>query len=167
MTEEDVSFSRYHSTGVSPYVSPPDYPEDDNFERLPNVETYSVESMPPYRSTYGTTGGEQHHEYRYSSVFGQRRLADPSDPYVAASPSMRRRLREYGTRPYSPDIEALSLEPPSGTRAASTLMATTLASSTSARTSQQQQQHTRMLSDEREESKSITETNVYDWRRSG
>lgn len=157
MTEEDVSFSRYHTT-TGPYISPPDYPEDDNFERLPNVETYSVESMPPYQSNYGTTG-EQRHEYRYSSVFGQRRLADPNDPYVVASPSMRRRFREYGTRPYSPDIEALSLEPPNGTRTSAMM---TMASSTTARTSQ----HTHMLSDEREESKSITETDVYDWRRS-
>lgn len=74
---------------------------------------------------------------------------------------MRRRLMEYGVRPYSPDIDALSLEPSSGFRNFSTQ------SYTQSEQQQEQVHQTRLHSylNEKEEIKSTTETDVYDWKR--
>lgn len=81
-----------------------------------------------------------------SSVFGTRRL---ENPYTSSGYSSRR-LYDYDIRPYSPDLDALSLEPSQSY----------LAYSGSIRRRNQFQ-----MAEEREEIKSTTETNVYDWKR--
>lgn len=146
-------------------VPKPDYPMEDDDEpkynhwasRLPDpqhYERYSADFTPITPAFAGTRRPSNRQRYTggntspTSSVFGTRRL---ENPYSSASPaSIRRRLFEYDIRPYSPDLDALSLEPSQ----------TYLAYSGSIRRRNQQFQN-----EEREEIKSTTETNVYDWKR--
>lgn len=172
VTEEDVSFSRYRvSTGQ--YVPPPDYPTDEqpsNWKsrtvdrpRKPYTPSNELSSIRP---AFSSRKPRQRIDPD-SSVFGQRHLADPYDPYVAASPFMRRRFIEYGSmrRPYSPDLDALSLEPSSGVRSRTLAYSSQLTSGTASQSVQRTRVQQQQRSEEREEIKSTTETDIYDWNR--
>lgn len=177
VTEEDVNFTRRRQLTASHFVPPPDYDSDDSEIRphwssnLADPSRYQTSEEPPITHAFvnGRRRARQHrprtinrdNDFPSSSVFGPRRLASPYNPYTAASPSMRRRLMEYGVRPYSPDIDALSLEPSSGFRNFSTQ------SYTQSEQQQEQVHQTRLHSylNEKEEIKSTTETDVYDWKR--
>ena len=175
VTEEDVSFSRHRLTS-SHYVPMPDYPIEEGEiipswsspKKLPDPKPYSHDDFSPLKPIFPSSRKPRQRiapeTHTTSSVFGQRHLANPYDPYKSASPSIRRRLMEYGQRPYSPDLDALSLEPSQSIRSKATFAYTSVGSTSSKH--QQQQQHARQrISDEHEEIKSTTETDIYDWKR--
>jgi len=180
VTEEDVNFSRRRVTSAH-FVPPPDYPTDDEplsrpvgphwASRLPDPKRYEIppRDYSPITPAFATTGRRPRQraapESTSSSVFGGRHLANPYLPYTAASPSVRRRLLEYGSgRPYSPDLDALSLEPSTTLRSQAAYL--TYSSSVGQQRQSQLQQSSQVhTTDEHEEIKSTTETDVYDWKR--
>lgn len=199
VTEEDVNFSRRRVLTSAHFVPPPDYPMGDADQPplvgrhwaadLPNPRRYEIPPVDyaPITPAFATTGRgrprqraptDSDHTSRpsTSSVFGGRRLVDPyrRPSYTGASPSMRRRFGAEG-RPYSPEIDALSLEPSTGLRAATSYVQSSqsyTAAATASTTSAQRQlyQETAATSssrtaEDREEIKSTTETDVYDWKR--
>lgn len=172
-----MNFTRRRITSAH-FVPPPDYDEHgEGTSRLPTGRHWATDLPDPKRyeippvdyapitPAFATSRRPRQRvdpDAPRSSVFGSRRLANPYSPYTAASPSVRRRLLEYGTRPYSPDIDALSLEPSTSLRSQQTYM-----QSYSAEGSEQQQSRFQASAtiDEQEEIKSTTETDVYDWKR--
>lgn len=172
VTEEDVTFSR-NRISSGHYVPLPDYPmDDDNDQQQPSLgnrwlpdpkryECYSPDFTPikPAFKTihrYGSgrrskpSGTISPTSPTSTSVFGTRRLENPYT--TTTNSSIKPRLYDYDFRPYSPDLDALSLEPSQSY----------LAYSGSIRRRNQIQSI-----EEREEIKSTTETNVYDWKRYG
>ncbi|UXI21067.1 exosome component 10 [Sarcoptes scabiei] len=162
VTEEDVTFSRSRSSYIRENVPPPDYAIDDDIEyrsrtdhwasNLPDPKRFHKYSpdQPPIQPAFGTTRRIYQPKStpassKPSSLFGDRHLANPyGEPLTA-----RNRLFDYDIRPYSPDLDALSLEPSQSY----------LSYSGSFRRRDHQ-----IKSEEREEIKSTTETNVYDWK---
>ena len=185
VTEEDVNFTRRRVTSAH-FVPPPDYPIDEPSDTitssrpplggphwasgLPDPQRYEIPPVDyaPITPAFATTRRRPRQrvdpDTPSSSVFGPRRLADPYHPLTAASPSMRRRFLEYGVRPYSPDIDALSLEPSTTLRSQQTYMQS-YASAGSQQQTRQSQFRASATTDEKEEIKSTTETDVYDWNR--
>ncbi|KAH9405475.1 hypothetical protein TYRP_001326 [Tyrophagus putrescentiae] len=176
VTEEDVNFSRRRMMILTGLQSCP----------ILGTLRYRPPTMRP--SSRHLPAGDHGNGYRLipnhpnrqpsttSSVFGGRRLVDPYRPsYTAASPSMRRRFGSIG-RSYSPDIDALSLEPAStacfrgaATTSSSYVQSQLYSSATGSTTAQssryQQLQQQQQSAEDREEIKSTTETDVYDWKR--
>ncbi|KAH7638443.1 zona pellucida-like domain containing protein 2 [Dermatophagoides farinae] len=172
VTEEDVTFTRSRLSAAH-YVPLPDYPMDDNDDhpsqqrsgnwakQLPDPRHYECHSpdFTPIKPAFTTTrpygSGRRSKPFNgtispTSSVFGTRRLENPYTSTNTTNASSKR-LYEYDFRPYSPDLDALSLEPSQSY----------LSYSGSIRKRNQFQQ----AIEEREEIKSTTETNVYDWKR--
>lgn len=183
VTEEDVNFSRRRVLTSAHFVPPPDYPMGDADQspytgphwaaNLPDPRRYEIPPVDyvPITPAFATTGRgrpRQRIPDHSSSVFGGRRLVDPYRPsYTAASPSMRRRFGAEG-RSYSPDIDALSLEPSSGLRAATSYVQSSQSYTAAARgstTSAQRHLYKEAAVEDREEIKSTTETDIYDWKR--
>lgn len=198
VTEEDVNFSRRRVLTSAHFVPPPDYPMGDDqpttdddphwASKLPDPRHFEIPpaDYAPIKPAFASGRPRQrippdpNHPNRQpsttSSVFGGRRLVDPYRPsYTAASPSMRRRFGSIG-RSYSPDIDALSLEPAStatfrgaATTSSSYVQSQLYSSATGSTTAQssryQQLQQQQQSAEDREEIKSTTETDVYDWKR--
>ena len=163
-------------------MPPPDYPTDDVADPsprftgphwasyLPDPKRFDLSREVPITPAFATT---RRHRQRVdpdgsrptSSVFGPRHLANPYSPYTAASPMMRRRFLEYGVnRPYSPDIDALSLESSATTRSQAYMGQSYnySAISSGATTSTMQQQHNSQTIDAHEEIKFSAEKDSID-----
>lgn len=168
VTEEDVSFSTRSRLSQAHFVPLPDYPMDDEQEQVPKTrhwahtlpdpkpyDSYSPEhgsTLPAFATTrrFPSLRSDRYSPTQQSYVFGHRRLENPYST-GDSPPSSRRRLFDYDIRPYSPDLDALSLEPSQSY----------LAYSGSMRRHKANQRNL----EEREEIKSTTETKVYDWKR--